>query len=326
MICIEIARFGGPDVLTVAARPDPVPAADEVLIRVAAAGVNRPDVIQRSGGYPPPPGASDIPGLEVAGTIVAAGAHVTAWHAGDEVCALLAGGGYATMCVAPALQCLPIPAGVDAATAAAIPETFFTVWTNVFERGRLQAGESLLVHGGSSGIGTTAIQMAAARGARVFTTAGSDEKCRACLALGAEHAINYRTADFVAEIRRLTGNRGVDVVLDIVGGDYVGRSLSVMAMDGRLVEIGFMGGTATAAVDFGKVLSKRLTITGSTLRPRSAAEKGAIAAALHREVWPLLERGTLAPVISRRFPLAEAAAAHRALESGEHIGKIVLTT
>ena len=326
MICIEIPRFGRPEVLTAVERPDPVPGPDEVLIRVAAAGVNRPDVIQRAGGYPPPPGASDIPGLEVSGTIVSVGANVTTWREGDQVCALLAGGGYATMCVAPAVQCLPIPSGLDIVTAAAIPETFFTVWTNVFERGRLQAGESALFHGGASGIGTTAIQLAAARGSRVFATAGSDEKCRACEALGAEHAINYHGHDFVAEVRRLTDNRGVDLVLDIVGGDYVPRNLNVLATDGRLVEIGFMSGKAASVVDFGKVLSRRLTITGSTLRPRTPAEKGRIATALHQEVWPLLERGAVKPIVHRTFALTDAAEAHRLMESGDHIGKIVLTT
>jgi putative PIG3 family NAD(P)H quinone oxidoreductase len=325
VICIEISRFGGPEVLVPVQRPDPVPGADDVLIRVAAAGVNRPDVMQRIGAYPPPPGASDIPGLEVAGRVVAVGAQVTSFREGDEVCALLAGGGYATLCVAPALQCLPVPGGLDSVTAAAIPETFFTVWSNVFDRGRLQAGESALFHGGSSGIGTTAIQLAAARGARVFATAGSDEKCRACEALGAERAINYRTSDFVAEIRRLTGERGVDLVLDIVGGDYVSRSLAVLAVDGRLVEIGFMSGSPTATVDFRSVLGRRLTITGSTLRPRTPAEKGKIAAALHEQVWPLLERGTVKPRVHRTFPLEEAAAAHRLMESGELVGKVVLT-
>jgi putative PIG3 family NAD(P)H quinone oxidoreductase len=326
VICIEIAGFGGPEVLVPVQRPDPVPGADDVLIRVAAAGVNRPDVIQRAGSYAPPPGASDIPGLEVAGRIVEVGANVSAFQVGDEVCALLAGGGYATVCVAPALQCLPRPAGYDSITAAAVPETFFTVWTNVFDRGQLRAGESALFHGGSSGIGTTAIQLAAARGVRVFATAGSDEKCRACEALGAEHAINYRSSDFVAGIRRLTDNRGVDLVLDIVGGDYVPRNLASLATGGRLVQIGFMGGQATAPVDFGNVLSRRLTITGSLLRPRTPAEKGEIAAALHEQVWPLLERGAVKPCIQRTFPLEQAAAAHRLMESGELIGKIVLTT
>jgi putative PIG3 family NAD(P)H quinone oxidoreductase len=297
-----------------------------VLIRVAAAGVNRPDVMQRRGSYPPPPGASDIPGLEVAGTIVALGQGVSDWRVGDRVCALVAGGGYATMAVAPAPQCLPAPATLELTAAAAIPETFFTVWCNVFERGRLRAGETALFHGGSSGIGTTAIQMASARGVRVFTTAGSDEKCGVCEALGAQHAINYRRRDFVQAIHELTDGRGVDLVLDIVGGAYVGRNLEVLAVDGRLVQIGLMGGDAVAPVDFRRVLGRRLTITGSTLRPRSVEEKGQIAAALRREIWPLVERGVVTPLIYRTFQLTEAPAAHRLMESGEHIGKIVLTT
>jgi putative PIG3 family NAD(P)H quinone oxidoreductase len=300
-----------------------VPAPGEVLIRVAAAGVNRPDVLQRKGAYPPPPGASDLPGLEVAGTITALGDGVTEWRVGDRVCALLAGGGYATLCVAPAVQCLPIPKAMDFVTAAAVPETFFTVWTNVFDRGRLKAGETALFHGGSSGIGTTAIQLAAARGARVFATAGSDEKCRACEQLGAEKAINYKTQDFVAVIKDLTKGRGVDLILDIVGGEYIARDLVALAVEGRLVVIGFMGGD-TATLDFRRILGRRLTITGSTLRPRSAAEKGDIAAALRREVWPLLERGVIKPVVYRTFPLDDAAAAHRLMESSEHVGKIVL--
>src|SRR6185503_11955110 len=258
-------------------RPDPVPAAGEVLIRVTAAGINRPDVMQRLGHYPPPPGASDIPGLEVAGVIESIGPQVNGWRVGDPVCALVAGGGYATKCVAPAPQCLPVPSTLDLVTAAAIPETFFTVWTNVFERGRLQPGETALFHGGASGIGTTSIQLAKARGARVFTTAGSDEKCRACEALGAERAVNYRTGDFVAAVRELTGGRGVDLVLDIVGGSYVDRNLATLAMDGRLVVIGFMEGKPTATVDLRRILGRRLTITGSALRPRTVDEKGAIA-------------------------------------------------
>jgi putative PIG3 family NAD(P)H quinone oxidoreductase len=324
MIAIEISRSGGPEVLTLVERPDPVPAAGEVLIRVAAAGVNRPDVMQRKGLYPPPEGASDLPGLEVAGEVVAIGDGVRDWQVGDRVCALVAGGGYATLCVAPAPQCLPIPLGMNLVTAAAIPETFFTVWTNVFERGRLQAGESALFHGGTSGIGTTAIQLASARGARVYATAGSDEKCRACESLGAARAINYRREDFVEAIRDLTGSRGVDLILDIVGGSYVSRNLSVLAMDGRLVQIGLMDGDATASIDFRRVLGRRLTITGSTLRPRSVAEKGAIAAALTREVWPLLEKGVVAPVIHATFPLHDAAEAHRIMETSDHVGKLVL--
>ena len=325
MRCVEISQFGGPDVLRVVERPDPEPGPGEVLIEVAAAGVNRPDVMQRRGAYPPPPGASDIPGLEVAGTIVRVGAGVTVWGDGDRVCALVSGGGYATRCVAPALQCLPIPGGLDLVEAAAIPETFFTVWTNVFDRGRLTAGETALFHGGSSGIGTTAIQLASARGARVFATAGSEEKCRACEALGAAHAINYRTTDFVEAIRELTADRGVDLVLDIIGGSYVPRNLLALATDGRLVQIGLMGGESSAAIDLRRVLGRRLTITGSTLRPRSVEEKGAIAAALRQYVWPLVEGGAVRPVVYRTFPLRDAGAAHALMESSGHIGKIVLT-
>ena len=324
MICVEISSPGPPEVLRPIDRPDPSPGAGEVLIRVAAAGVNRPDVMQRQGHYPPPPGATDIPGLEVAGTIEAVGADAGNWRVGDTVCALVAGGGYATKCVAPAVQCLPVPASLDFVSAAAIPETFFTVWTNVFERAGLKTGESLLVHGGASGIGTTAIQLAAARGSRVFATAGSPEKCRACEGLGAERAINYRSEDFVEVVRELTGGRGVDVVLDIVGGSYVNRDLAALAMDGRVVVIGFMEGEPTATVDLRRILGRRLTITGSALRPRSVKEKGDIAAALRREVWPLLERGVVKPIVDRTFPLPEAAAAHRLMESGAHFGKIVL--
>lgn len=324
MICIEISRPGGPEVLVPVERPDPVPGPDDVLIRVAGAGVNRPDVLQRRGSYPPPPGASDIPGLEVSGTVAAVGARVRPWRVDDAVCALVAGGGYATMCVAPARQCLPAPAAIELVSAAALPETFFTVWTNVFDRGRLRAGETALFHGGSSGIGTTAIQLAAARGVTVLATAGSDEKCRACEDLGATQAINYTTADFVEAVRQLTDGRGVDLILDIVGGDYVSRNIATLAMDGRLVQIGFMSGETEAMVDFRRVLGRRLTITGSTLRPRTVEEKGQIATALRTEVWPLLDRGVVKPVIHRVFPLAEAAAAHRLLESSEHIGKIVL--
>ncbi len=311
--------------LTLAERPDPRPATGEVLIAVAAAGINRPDILQRRGGYPPPPGASDIPGLEVAGTIAAIGDRVEGWHIGDRVCALVAGGGYATFCVAPAPQCLPVPASLDLVAAAAVPETFFTVWTNVFERGRLAAGEAALFHGGASGIGTTAIQLAAARGARAFATAGSDDKCRACEALGAERGINYRTEDFAGIVKERTGGRGVDLVLDIIGAEYFERNMAALAVDGRLVQIGLMGRPGTPPLDLSAVLRRRLTITGSTLRPRSVAEKGEIAAALRREVWPLLESGRVRPVVYRTFPLAEAASAHRLMESSEHVGKIVLT-
>jgi NADPH:quinone reductase len=324
VICIEIAEPGGPEVLRPVERPDPVPGPGDVLIRVAAAGVNRPDVMQRRGAYPPPPGASDIPGLEVSGTIAHVGDEVRAWKAGDRVCALVAGGGYATMCVAPAPQCLRVPDALDLVGAAALPETYFTVWSNVFDRGRLQEGESALFHGGSSGIGTTAIQLAHARGAIVYATAGSDQKCAACERLGARHAINYRSRDFVEAIREITSGRGVDLILDIMGGDYLPRNLKALAMDGRLVQIGLMGGDSSS-VDLRRVLGRRLTITGSTLRPRSVAEKGQIAAALEREVWPLLDRGAITPVVDRTFPLHEAAAAHHLMESSEHIGKIVLT-
>jgi putative PIG3 family NAD(P)H quinone oxidoreductase len=325
MHSIEISRPGGPEVLTLVERPDPIPGEGEVLIRVEAAGVNRPDVLQRAGAYPPPPGASDIPGLEVAGTIERLGENAGAWQVGDRVCALVAGGGYSTRCVAPAVQCLPVPSSLDATGAAAIPETFFTVWTNVFDAGRLKSGEIALFHGGTSGIGTTAIQLAAARGARVLATAGSDDKCRACERLGAERAINYRAEDFVAAVKGLTSGRGVDLVLDIIGGEYLARNLAALAMDGRLIQIGLMGG-AVAPLDLGLVLRRRLTITGSLLRPRTVDEKGRIAAAVRREVWPLLEQGRVAPIVYRTFPLSRAADAHRLMESSEHIGKIVLTT
>jgi len=322
---IEISSFGGPEVLVPVERPQPKPAAGEVLIEVAAAGVNRPDVSQRRGAYPPPPGASDIPGLEVAGTIVEVGPDVRDWRTGDQVCALVAGGGYAEYCAAPAPQCLPVPRGLDLVAAAAIPEAFFTVWTNVFERGRLKPGEWILVHGGSSGIGTTAIQLARALGSRVLATAGSAEKCAACERLGAERAINYRTTDFVAAVREIVGERGVDVVLDMVGGDYVRRNLDLLALDGRLVQISLLGGS-TAQVNMGVVMRRRLTITGSTLRPRSVAEKGAIATSLRATVWPLIESGGVKPVIHTTFPLRAAAEAHRLMESSQHIGKIVLVT
>jgi putative PIG3 family NAD(P)H quinone oxidoreductase len=324
MQCIEITRFGGPEVLRPAERPDPAPGPGEVLIRVVAAGVNRPDVMQRRGVYPPPPGASDIPGLEVAGTVAEVGPDVSQWREGDRVCALVAGGGYASLCVAPAPQCLPAPLALDLVAAAAIPETLFTVWSNVFERGQLRAGETALFHGGTSGIGTMAIQLAAARGARVLATAGSEAKCRACEALGAARGINYRTDDFVAAVRALTDDRGVDLVLDIIGGGYVSKNLSVLAMDGRLVQIGLMSGESSATIDLRRVLGRRLTITGSTLRPRTVEEKGRIADMLREQVWPLVERGAVKPVVHRTFPMAEAAAAHALLESSAHVGKIVL--
>lgn len=324
MRAVEISQFGPPEVLRLAERPDPVAAAGEVLIAVEAAGVNRPDVIQRYGKYPPPQGASDIPGLEVAGRITAVGAGVSGFAIGDRVCALLAGGGYAEIAAAPQEQVLPIPQGMTAIQAAGIPETFFTVWTNVFQRGRLTAGESILIHGGTSGIGTTAIQLARAFGALVLTTAGSDEKCAAALQLGAMHAFNYRTTDWVAEARRATGGCGADVILDIVGGDYIPRNLDLLAVEGRLLQIAFLK-TAKAEVDFSIMMRKRATITGSTLRPRTPAEKGAIARELHERVWPLFERGVVAPIVHATFPLADAAAAHRLMESSTHIGKIILT-
>jgi len=324
MIAIEIREPGGPEVLVPVERPTPAPAAGEVLIKVAAAGVNRPDVFQRLGRYPPPPGITDIPGLEVSGTIAEAAGDVRGLRAGDAVCALVAGGGYAEYCVAPAPQCLPVPRGMDLAAAAAIPETFFTVWTNVFERGRLKAGESMLIHGGSSGIGTTAIQLARAFGARVFATAGSAEKCHACERLGAERCINYRESDFVAVVRELTSGRGVDVVLDMVGGAYFARNVDALATEGRLVEIATLQG-AKAELNIQTIMQRRLTITGSTLRARPIADKGALADAVHRHVWPLFESGAVAPVIHARFPLREAAEAHRTMESGAHIGKLVLT-
>lgn len=324
MTAVEIREFGGPDVLVPVERPVPEPGPGEVLVRVAAAGVNRPDVFQRQGGYAPPPGASDIPGLEVAGTVVALGAGTTRWREGDEVCALLAGGGYATYACAPEGQCLPRPTPLSLLEAAALPETFFTVWTNVFERGRLQPGESLLVHGGSSGIGTTAIQLAGRYGATVYATAGSPEKCTACERLGAARAVDYRDEDFVAVLREATGGRGVDVILDMVGGEYVARNLSLLADDGRLVQIAVLRGSK-ATVDVAAVMRRRLTITGSTLRPRPVAEKARIAAALEARVWPWLDEGTVRPQIFATFPLAAAADAHRLMESSAHIGKIVLT-
>ena len=301
----------------------PSPGSGEILIKVAAAGVNRPDLMQRLGRYPPPPGASDIPGLEVAGTIDRIGSDVSGWKTGDSVCALVAGGGYAQYCVAPAPQCLPLPRGLDLISAAAIPETFFTVWTNVFDRGRLVSGESILIHGGASGIGTTAIQLARARGARVFATAGSPEKCAACERLGAERAINYTDTDFLEVVRASTGGRGVDVVLDMVGAEYFARNIDALAMEGRLVEIATLRG-AKAELVIPTVMQRRLTISGSTLRARSVAEKGIIAQAVSTHVWPLLESGAVRPVIHQTFPLTDAAGAHRVLEAGAHIGKVVL--
>ncbi len=323
MTVVEITEPGGPEKLVPARRPLPRPAPGEVLIRVAAAGVNRPDCLQRQGGYPPPPGASDIPGLEVAGVIVALGNGVDGWMVGDEVCALLTGGGYAEYCTAPAAQCLPIPAGLTLQQAAALPETFFTVWSNVFDRARLQPGETLLIHGGASGIGTTAIQLARALGSRVLVTVGGGEKVQPCLDLGAERVIDYRAEDFVQVVKETTGNRGVDVILDMVGGDYVQRNLSALAVEGRLVFIAFLRG-AKVELNLAPVMMKRLTITGSTLRARPVEHKALIAAALRKTVWPLLASGAIRPLIDRIFPLTEAAAAHALMESNRHIGKLLL--
>ena len=321
MTAVEITEFGPPDGLRPCRRDTPVPEAGEVLIEVAYAGVNRPDVIQRQGFYPPPLGASDLPGLEVAGTVVAVAGDVTDWRVGDRCCALVNGGGYAEYCTAPAGQCLPIPDGYDLGRTAALPETFFTVWSNVFERGQLMAGESLLVHGGSSGIGSTAIQLAAARGATVYATAGSAEKCRFCEDLGAYRAINYRDEDFAAVMKEVGG---VDLVLDMVGGDYAQKNIDSLRPDGRLVIIGFLGGSKTADFNFTKIMTQRLTVTGSTLRPRSAADKAAIATTLADQVWPLLADGAIAPVIAQVFDLDQAAEAHRLMESSTHMGKILL--
>jgi NADPH2:quinone reductase len=323
MRAIEITQPGPPDVLKLCERPMPEVPPGHVLIKVHAAGVNRPDVLQRTGNYPVPPGASDIPGLEVAGEIVGGDLAGTGLAAGAMVCALVQGGGYAEYCSAPAALCLPVPRGMSAVEAASLPETFFTVWSNVFDRAALAEGETLLVQGGSSGIGVTAIQLAKARGHTVYATAGSDEKCRACEALGADRAINYKTEDFVEVIKAATGGRGVDVILDMVAGDYVPREIGCLADDGRLVFIALLGGAA-ATVPLGQILRRRLTLTGSTLRPRPVAFKAKIAAQLREQVWPLLEAGKIKPVIYRIFPLAEAAQAHALMESSSHIGKIVL--
>lgn len=328
MKAVEITQYGAPDVLRLGERDKPAAGAGELLIKVTASGVNRPDVLQRMGHYPVPPGASDIPGLEVAGTIAsgdAAALAASGFALGDRVCALVAGGGYAEYCVAPVAQCLPVPQGLSDTEAASLPETFFTVWSNVFDRARMQPGESILIQGGSSGIGVTAIQMAKALGAaRVFVTAGSDDKCAACVRLGADHAINYRTHDFKDEIKRLTDGRGVDVVLDMVAGAYVAREVECLAEDGRIVIIAVQGGVKSE-VNTGLVLRRRLTITGSTLRPRPVAFKGAIAAALRERVWPLIEAGRIRPVIHSTFAPAAAAQAHALMESNQHVGKIVLT-
>ena len=320
---VEISRPGGPEVLTLAQRPVPRPKPGEVLIRVAAAGVNRPDCLQRAGAYAPPPGASDLPGLEVAGTMVMLGDGVTQWKEGDEVCALTPGGGYAEFCVTTAGHCLPIPKGWSLLEAGSLPETFFTVWINVFERSRLAPGETLLVQGGSSGIGVSAIQIARAFGHRVFVTAGNAEKCAACEKLGAERAINYRNEDFVEIVKQLTEGKGADVILDMVGGDYVPRELKCLATDGRLALIAFLGGSR-ATLDMSDILVRRLTISGSTLRPRTVEFKTAIARSLRDKVWPHIEAGRIQPVIYKVFPMAQAAAAHALMESGAHVGKIML--
>lgn len=324
MKAIEIEKPGGPEVLKLCERPTPQPGSGEVLIRVLAAGVNRPDVIQRLGHYPVPPGASDLPGLEIAGEIVDGDLSGSDLRKGDLVCALVQGGGYAQYCTAPLAQCMPVPKGLTPIEAASLPETFFTVWSNVFDRAGLKPGETLLVQGGSSGIGVTAIQMASAFGHRVFATAGSDDKCKACESLGAARAINYRTEDFVKVIKEETGGRGVDVILDMVAGSYAGRELECLADDGRLVFIAVLGGSR-GELDFGQILRRRLTVTGSTLRPRSIDFKAAIAARLREKVWPLLEAGKIRPVIYKVFPLEQAVEAHRLMESSTHTGKIVLS-
>jgi NADPH:quinone reductase len=324
MSAVEIAAPGGPEQLKLTRRPVPKPGSDDVLIRVAAAGVNRPDIMQRQGRYPAPAGASDLPGLEVAGNIAAVGSNVSSFKVGDKVTALLAGGGYAEYAVASAALCLSIPAGLSMVEAAAIPETFFTVWTNLFERGRCKAGDTVLIHGGTSGIGTTAIQLAVALGARVFATAGSPEKAKACERLGAVRGIDYKTEDFVEVIREATEGRGVDIILDMVGGDYLARNLEIAAVEGRLCVISLLGG-ARAELNLGVMLTKRLTITASTLRARTVAQKAAVADAVHCHVWPLLIAGRVRPVIHKTFPLAAASSAHALMETSNHIGKIVLT-
>jgi len=324
MTVVEIAAPGGPEQLRTALRPVPKPAAGEVLVRVAAAGVNRPDVMQRQGRYPPPPGASDIPGLEIAGDIVALGVGVSGVKVGDRVTALLPGGGYAEYAVAAAPLCLPVPEGLNMVEAAALPETYFTVWTNLFDRGGCKAGQTVLIHGGTSGIGTTAIQLAVAWGARVFATAGTAEKARACERLGAARGIDYRTEDFVEVIRQETQGRGVDLILDLVGGSYLARNLEAAAVEGRLVIISLIGG-ARAEINLLTIMSKRLTLTGSTLRARTVEQKAAVAEAVRRNIWPLLSAGRVRPIIHATFPLAKASEAHRLMETSKHIGKIVLT-
>jgi len=324
MNAVAIATPGGPEVLRLTQLPTPKPGSGQLLVKVAAAGVNRPDLAQRAGFYPPPPGHSPLPGLEIAGAVVEAGAGTTRWKAGDMVCALVNGGGYAEYCIAEETSALPVPAGFDMVRAAALPETFFTVWNNVFERGHLAAGEWLLVHGGSSGIGTTAIQLAKAFGARVIATAGSADKCQACLDLGADKAIDYKTEDFVAAAKAATGGKGVDVILDMVGGEYTDKNVAMAAEDGRIVQIATLGGVE-AKVNLARLMMKRLTLTGSTLRPRTREVKAGFARALEEKVWPLLAAGKVRVVMDSTFPLAEAAAAHRRLETSQHIGKVVLT-
>lgn len=320
----EIKQPGGPEVLTLATRPLPKPGAGEILIKVEAAGVNRPDVVQRSGHYPPPPGASDLPGLEAAGTVAALGEGVSRWKIGDAVTALLPGGGYAEYVVTPADHALPVPKGFSMVEAAGLCETFYTVWGNLFMRGGLKAGETVLIHGGTSGIGTTAIMLAIAKGATVFATAGSDDKCATCLKLGATRAINYRTEDYVQAVKDATGGKGVDVILDIIGGDYIPRNLQALALEGRLVQIAFLGGVRQVSVDFSLIMTKRLMVTGSTLRPQSVAAKAKIAKSLEENVWPLLEKGTVRPLVDSVYALGDAAEAHRRMESSVHIGKIIL--
>jgi NADPH2:quinone reductase len=323
MKVIDMKGSGEPEVMQLAEGPVPPPAAGEVLIEVAAAGINRPDVLQRQGGYPPPKGASPILGLEVAGKVVALGPGATRWKVGDAVCALVSGGGYAEYCAAPTPQCLPVPSGYSMIDAAALPETFYTVWTNVFQRGRLKSGETILVHGGTSGIGTTAIQLAHAFGARVVTTAGSDEKCAFTRKIGADEAINYRSEDFVEAVKRVTGGQGVDLILDMVGGPYLEKNVACLAVEGRLVQIAFLQ-SPKVEFNFMPMMLKRLTLTGSTLRPRSVEQKAAIAVELEAKVWPLLAAGSVRPIVHKVFPLAEAAAGHRLMESSQHIGKIML--
>ncbi len=321
---VDLPEFGGPEVLVLARGPVPRPGPGEVLVKVHAAGINRPDVMQRTGGYNPPPGASPVPGLEISGTIVEAAPDVSGWKVGDQVCALVSGGGYAEYCIAPAPQCLPAPKALSLLEAGGLPETYFTVWTNVFQRGRLVSGETFLVHGGSSGIGTTAIQLAHVSGARIFTTVGNAEKANVCRELGAECAINYRDEDFVAVVGELTDGKGVDLILDMVGGSYIERNIAALAVEGRLVQIAFQQ-PSKVEIDLLPMMLKRLTITGSTLRPRTVEQKAEIAAELREKVWPLIEAGKVKPLIHKTFPLAEAAAAHALMETSTHIGKILLT-